>query len=188
MNTSYFNPFPNLTTQRLHLRALSTADDRSIFAFRSHVEVGRYLSRPLETSVAGCRIFIDNINEGIRKEEWLYWGMALSNNQIIGTICLWNLSLKDRCAEIGYELHPDFQKKGLMQEAIEAVLQYAFTTMEFQRIEAYLLTGNLASIRLLERNGFTFLKKVGDEEKFAEEADLQLVAYALEQEKWPLGS
>jgi ribosomal-protein-alanine N-acetyltransferase len=184
MPASYFDPFPSFTTQRLRLRPLRSTDDRAIFTFRSHEEVGRYLSRPLETSRAGCRIFIDNINEGIRKKEWLYWGIALTNDQVIGTICLWNLSFKDRCAEIGYELHPDFQKKGLMQEAIEAVLQYAFTTMEFQRIEAYLQTGNLASVRLLERNGFTFLKKVGEEEKFAEEAHLQLVAYVLNRRHW----
>lgn len=184
MDNFSFHPFPQIKTPRLNLRQLRVEDDRDVFKFRSNKEVGRYLSRPLEASISSSRDFIENINEGIRKEEWFYWGLALPNDRIIGTICLWNLSFKDRIAEIGYELHPEFQKKGLMQEAIDAVLRYGFQTMELQTIEAYLLVANKASIRLLERNGFKFLKQVGDEEKFAEEADMQLVTYSLNREEW----
>ncbi|PHN04977.1 GNAT family N-acetyltransferase [Flavilitoribacter nigricans] len=175
-----YQTFPVFTTPRLELRQLVPEDARDVFRFRSNEEVGRYLSRPLEESLSGCRDFIENIIEGIRKKELYYWAIALPSGPVMGTICLWNLSFKDLTAEIGYELHPDFQKQGFMQEAIEAILQYAFETMKLQRIEAYLQTGNRASVRLLERNGFKFLKKVGDEEKFAEEADMQLVAYVLE--------
>lgn len=178
------HPFPVLITPRLRLRQLTVHDDRDVFKFRSNQEVGRYLSRPLEASISSSRDFIENIMEGIRKKEWFYWGLALPNDRIIGTICLWNLSFKDRSAEIGYELHPEFQKKGLMQEAIDAVLKYGFLRLELQTVEAYLQVANQSSIRLLERNGFTFLKKVGEEEKFAEEADMQLVAYALNREEW----
>jgi ribosomal-protein-alanine N-acetyltransferase len=176
--------FPVLSTERLRLRQLQTSDDRDLYQFRSHPEVGRYLSRPLEESIAGCRDFIENISEGIRKREWYYWGLSLPDDRVIGTICLWNLWLKDGVAEIGYELHPDFQKKGLMQEALGAVLDFAFQKLQLRQIEAYLQVGNHPSIRLLERNGFRFLKKVGEEEKFAEETAFQLIAYRLEREEW----
>lgn len=185
MDNFIFTPFPVFSTPRLQLRPLKSSDDRAVYQFRSNIEVGRFLSRPLEESIASSRYFIDNINEGILKKEWFYWGLALGpRDLVIGTICLWNLSFKDRCAEIGYELHPDFQKKGLMQEAIEAVLDFGFLNLGLQQIEAYLQTGNQASIRLLERNGFKFLKKVGEEEKFAEEAGFTLIAYVLKRENW----
>lgn len=180
-----FITLQELVTPRLLLRQLQPEDEQEVFSFRSDERVGKYLSRPLEESLDSTRYFIDNINEGIRKEGWLYWGLALRpQNKIIGTICFWNISSADHCAEIGYELHPDFQKKGLMQEAIHVVLRYGFEEMRFQRIEACLQRDNLASVRLLERNGFQFLRTVGEEEKFAAEAGVQLIAYGLEREDW----
>lgn len=184
MDSFPFNPYPTFATARLRIRQLTNKDDRDVFKFRSNVEVGRYLSRPLEETVSGCRDFIENINEGISRQEWYYWGLALPENRVVGTICLWNISPKDRIAEIGYELHPDFQRQGLMQEAMEAILHFGFQDMALDQIEACLQNGNQASIRLLERNGFTFVKKLGDEEKFAGEEDLQLVAYHLRREEW----
>ena len=110
--------------------------------------------------------------------EWIYWGLApKTNDRIIGTICLWNLSRKERCAEIGYELHPDFQGQGLMQEAVEVVLAYGFEEMKLKNIEAYLHKKNINSIRLLERSKFKFLKKVAPEEKFESESDFDMLAY-----------
>lgn len=179
-----FQPFPVLRTTRLTLRQLMLEDDRDVFAFRSDQSVGRYLSRPLEENLEGSRIFIENINEGIRRKEWCYWGLAFTNDRIVGTICLWNLSAEDRCAEVGYELHPDYQKKGLMQEALLAVLQYGFQTMQLERVEAYLQAGNAASVRLLERNQFQFVRNAGAEEKFEAEKDMVIQAYALDRKNW----
>ncbi|MCP6379763.1 GNAT family N-acetyltransferase, partial [Klebsiella pneumoniae] len=78
-----------------------------------------------------ARYFIDAINEGIASKDWLYWAMILKGTQqLIGTICLWHFSNDKTTAEIGYELHPDFQGKGLMNEAIQTIIDYGFTTLQ----------------------------------------------------------
>lgn len=59
-------------------------------------------------------------------------------------------------SEIGYLISDvSFRQKGLMNEALKAMIDYGFTTMNLHRIEALTGTDNLVSMRLLEKNGFT---------------------------------
>ena len=51
-------------------------------------------------------------------------------------------------------MHPDFQGKGLMQEAIPPILEYGFDIMKLEIIEAVPHENNAASIRILEKNNF----------------------------------
>ena len=48
-------------------------------------------------------------------------------------------------AEIGYALHPAFWKKGIMKEAILAVVDYGFNKMHLHSIEANINADNIAS-------------------------------------------
>ena len=53
--------------------------------------------------------------------------------------------------EIGYELLTNFQGQGIMQEAAEKVVDYAFNTIKVQKIEAIFHRYNQRSINLLEK-------------------------------------
>ena len=57
-------------------------------------------------------------------------------------------------SEIGYALNPLFQGKGIMQEAMQAIIQYGFEIMKLHSVEANVNPANEASMRLLEKNGF----------------------------------
>src|SRR5690606_2517771 len=104
--------------------------------------------------------FIRKINKGIAENESILWGITLNENvqKIIGTICLWNVSIEENKAEIGYVLHPDFQGKGIMQEAVKAVIDYGLNTMQLDKIEASIHPENIKSIRLLEKYDFVYEK------------------------------
>jgi ribosomal-protein-alanine N-acetyltransferase len=56
---------------------------------------------------------------------------------------------------LGYWIGAPYARQGLMSAAVRAVIGYAFTTLRLHRIEASCLPHNKASIRLLERMGFT---------------------------------
>ncbi len=57
-------------------------------------------------------------------------------------------------AEIGYGINESFRQRGLMKEALKAVLQYGFQEMKLNRIEALIADYNTASLKLLKRHGF----------------------------------
>ena len=58
-------------------------------------------------------------------------------------------------AYVGYEVGAPFARQGYMTEALELVLKYAFNTMKLHRIEANIQPGNVASIALVKRVGFS---------------------------------
>jgi len=146
---------PLLTTERLLLRQLQFTDDKAIFALRNNAVVNAFIQRPLLRNINDARLFITSINNGIENKEWLYWAMILkSNKQLIGTICFWHFSQDNTMAEIGYELHPNYQGAGFMNEAFKTIVDYGLNTLQLNIIEAYTQPGNIRSIKLLEKNSF----------------------------------
>ena len=55
---------------------------------------------------------------------------------------------------LGYAIDAQCQGRGLMHEALEAALSYAFEVMRLHRVQANHLPDNLRSARLLQRLGF----------------------------------
>ena len=150
-----FTPFPILTTERLILRQLVTNDEQEIFTLRSDSEINKYLDRQIANTINDARNFINKVNENISKNDSLYWAITLSDKtKLVGTICLFGFSDGNHKCEIGYELLTNFQGQGIMKEAVEKVIDYAFNTIKVKTIEAFLHRDNQSSIKLLEKFSF----------------------------------
>ncbi len=150
-----FIAFPILTTERLTLRQLSIDDQQSVFALRSDPEINKYLGREPSKTMEDAINFINKINDNIKKNNSIYWVITLTNTkQFVGTICLFDfLSEKNSC-EIGYELMTKFEGQGIMKEAIAEVINYAFQTLQFQKIVAFTHNGNKRSTNVLMKLNF----------------------------------
>ena len=170
-----FTPFPSLTTQRLRLRRMELQDEQEVYALRSDERVNLHLDRQPAASIQDARAFIEKINAAIDRNEAAYWAICLKENpRLIGTICYFNFSDATESAELGYELHPFYQHKGIMHEALSVIIPFAFHEVKLKRIIACPTPANVASIRLLERNGFLL------EEDVIEPKD-EVVKYVLHQ-------
>lgn len=108
------------------------------------------LRRGREEARAGTDFtFFVFINEG--GTEQLAGGLTLSN-------------IRRRAAQfvtLGYWMGRDYAGRGLMTEAVSLVIPFVFDTLALHRIHAAFLPDNMASRRVLEKNGFR-------EEGFAE--------------------
>jgi len=155
MLTLNFNPFPTLTTDRLVLRQLADSDAPEIFVLRSDERILKYIDIAKANNVGDALAFIHKIDKAVSENQSAYWGIASKEtDKLIGTICMWNILQEHYRAEIGFVLHPDQQGKGLMSEALAAVLNYAFGEIKLHSIEGRVHPGNAASIKLMERHGF----------------------------------
>lgn len=179
----HFTPFPILQTERLLLRQLTLEDDKVIFQLRSDNEVNRYIDRPRAKSIEDARQFIEKVNNNATRNEGLVWGIVeKASSKLAGTICFWNISRERATAEIGYELVPGFQGKGIMQEAFGRVIQYGFDIMKVNAVEAIAHKDNASSSKLL--NKYHFERDEALERNIKEEegaANLQ--AYSLSRPK-----
>ncbi len=146
---------PTITTPRLVMRWASEDDVDAFYEIFSDPKVMRYWSSgPLPNREAAAamqrEIAQHNLNDTQMK-----WGLALRDtNKLIGTVTLFNLSISNGRAEIGYAMGSAYWGKGYMNEALKALIVHAFDVMNFRRLEADVDPRNDASIRTLERLGF----------------------------------
>lgn len=150
-----FQRFPQLVTERLILRQGLDCDAAAVFEFKGSAAVTENYAQEPHRQVADSRRWLERARDSFANQEDVLWVMALQENgQVIGSVTLWNLHKSDACAELGYEMHPDFERKGFMSEAVRVVLDFGFDPLALQRVEALPLARNQASRLLLERSGF----------------------------------
>lgn len=61
---------------------------------------------------------------------------------------------------IGYWTHPRYQSAGYATEALQSLLPFCFETLALEQVVACHVDWNIASRKVLERNGFTFKCRV----------------------------
>ncbi|MBX9807503.1 MAG: GNAT family N-acetyltransferase [Flavobacteriaceae bacterium] len=150
-----FTPFPNLETDRLHLRRVVNEDVNEIFTLRSDMETMKYIPRPLVNSVEDALAHIAMIDEKIENNQGINWAITLKNNpKLIGIIGHYRIKPEHFRAEIGYMLLPEYHGRGIITEAIKETVNYGFEIMKLHSIEAIIDPENIASEKVLKKSGF----------------------------------
>jgi RimJ/RimL family protein N-acetyltransferase len=149
--------FPILSTKRLTLRAPALADSAAFRAVLSIPDVTRFSNTPdAPTKAQGERLvrWMSKLHASGKGCAWIieHW----DSKTVVGAIRFNSFEKRWKCGEIGYESHPDFWGKGLMTEAVHAVVGCGHRTFGLNRIEAWTLAGNPASDRVPEKSGFRF--------------------------------
>ena len=97
-------------------------------------------------------------------EEWLkmvseneaitgiYWAIVF-DGKLIGSI---SVEKKDDDAEIGYMILNEYTNKGIATEAVKQICSIAFKILSLEQITANVFQPNIASIRVLLKNGFKY--------------------------------
>ncbi|MGD1221373.1 GNAT family N-acetyltransferase [Streptomyces krungchingensis] len=146
---------PILHTARLRLRPFTDADADPLFALQSNAHVLRYWDsspwtereraeqfiarcRAMETEGTGARLAVDRVCDGA------FIGWCTLNS--------WNPDF--RSASLGYCYNDAAWGHGYATEAAHALLQWAFGTLDLNRVQAETDTRNVASARVLEKIGF----------------------------------
>ena len=144
-----------LQTERLLLRQLCEADAGALFSIFSDPRVMRYWSSPPWESLAKAREKIAGDAQAIAAAQYLQLGIErLEDGQLIGTCALFNFFAQCKRAELGFGIAYSSWGQGYVQEALRALLAFAFSELELNRIEADIDPRNSRSARLLGRLGF----------------------------------
>jgi RimJ/RimL family protein N-acetyltransferase len=148
-------PTPTLQTERLRLRPFSEADADALFALHSDAHVLRYWDSPPWTErdragrfLAGCRQLAEE-GTGAR----LAMDRA-ADGVFLGWCSLTRWNPDHRSASLGYCLGDAAWGHGYATEGARALLQWAFDTLDLNRVQAETDTRNAASARVLEKLGF----------------------------------
>ncbi len=146
---------------------------------RTDDRVMKYIGRPRPKDMEDILAFIEKMRKMVADNEGVTWAMTLKDDpKLMGHISFHRLIKEHDRAEVGYMMHPDFYGKGMMSEALKAVLHYGFNTMGLHSVEAIASPLNSASIKILERNGFV-REAYFKEDFFWEGQYLDSVVYSL---------
>jgi [ribosomal protein S5]-alanine N-acetyltransferase len=146
---------PTIPAGRVRLRPLADGDVPALFAVFSDEQVMRYWSTPPMREVAEAQALLDEIRSTFLQRSLFQWGVArVEDDRVVGTCTLFNIDKRNRRAEIGYALARDCWGRGLMREALGALIDYAFGPLDLTRLEADVDPRNAPSIRIVERLGF----------------------------------
>jgi len=150
-----FVTLPVLTTGRLTLRRITEADADALFEIFADDQVTEHYAWDTFTDPEQGRELAVRTVEQYHRREAMRWGLVLpGTDRIIGTCGYTRWARDNRFAVVGYDLARKHWRRGLMSEAVAAVLRFGFDHLALNRVEATVLVGNIASAALLTVAGF----------------------------------
>src|SRR6516225_11748563 len=147
---------PILTTPRLTLRAFEADDAEQLFPHASNPNVTRFTLWDHHKTLADTLVFVRDYAQ-LRYREGTTEPYAITMFPDLCPIgscgCFW-ASIPNRTMELGYWVAEPFWGKGIAVEASRALIGLAFREFEPERMQARVIAGNMASLRVLDKLGF----------------------------------
>jgi RimJ/RimL family protein N-acetyltransferase len=146
---------PELHTARLRLRPFTDDDADPLFAMHSSSHVLRYWDSPPWTERARAARFLAVCREMAEEGTGVRLAVDRAEDGVfVGWCSLSRWNPDHRSASMGYCFDQAAWGHGYATEAAHAVLRWAFDTLDLNRVQAETDTRNLASARVLQKNGF----------------------------------
>lgn len=150
-----------IETERLILRPWRKSDLEDFFFYASVPGVGEMAGWKHHTSMDDSKAILDMF---LRDKKTLAFEVK-ENGKVIGSLGLeepdpdpeGNEKLG---REIGYVLGKDYWGRGLMPEAVNAVIRYCFDVLDYDYLTCCHFIRNEQSRRVIEKSGFRFVKDI----------------------------
>lgn len=144
-----------LTTDRLILKSVTPALIRELFATKDKEYIKHFLGAG-DASYERYREMYEKGMETHRLSLFFFLVVPKGRDVPAGECGFHTWNKTHNRAEVFYMLNNDGDKQqGYMTEALQAVLNFGFSQLGMQRIEAFVARYNTPSVKLLLRYGFT---------------------------------
>jgi RimJ/RimL family protein N-acetyltransferase len=144
-----------IETQRLQLRPIELGDLDEFVALHTDPEVTQFI-RPLDRAAAKERLYRDE-DEWLRRGHGILAVLDRESGAFLGRCGLKYWPQFDE-TELGWVLRRDAWGRGYATEAGQACIEWGFSEFDVPYLTAMINSGNVRSIRVGERLGFTRLR------------------------------
>ena len=156
----------NLKTKRLFLRPISVRDLESVWPFVTDSSIAKYMSWEPHQKKEETIVFLERLEENFANSKGITWAIFF-DGEFCGIISIISILINHRSliykrGELAYWLGRQFQGQGIMTEAGEAVIQYAFNDLDLHRLIVSHFTINSSSEKLIKRLGFRYIGEEND--------------------------
>ena len=172
-----------LETERLILRAWKLEDAADVFAYASGSRVGPMAGWKPHETLAETKELLRNFIE--QDDTWAV--EYKESRKVIGSVGLHSREREgiafDR--ELGYVLSEDYWGRGIIPEAVSAVICFAFEELGVNTLLASHFSFNRQSERVIRKSGFRYLKHAAKSWRRWDGAELDEELYLLERADYP---
>jgi [ribosomal protein S5]-alanine N-acetyltransferase len=156
---AFFASPPTFRTSRLTLRPIDESDLNDLFLANGDLEVTRYLPYPPWQSMDDANAWFERTKTRYADKVAAQFAIRIDGvngetTRTIGNALLFQFDTQNEVAEIGYVIAREHWGKGYTAEAMRPLIDCAFKTLGFHRLEAKLDPRNLASAKVLTKLGF----------------------------------
>jgi RimJ/RimL family protein N-acetyltransferase len=157
--------------ERVSIRKLSIFDLRDVYTNMKDPEVGRWRlttfgRRPQRSMVRFfhgslrsvwrvLRFLSESVSRPGKRRELKLGVVLKETGRVIGVVTLGKVDRQQASAEIGFWIAKKYWRRGLATEAVKLALDFAFSELKLDRIYAWTFECNAASIRVMQKCGFT---------------------------------
>ena len=145
-----------IETDRLILRPFAMEDAEAMFRrWDSDDEVTKHLTWPTHSSLEISKMVLTDWTSHYPEPDFYNWAIVLKENgpEPIGNISVVGIDNKVDAATMGYCMSRAHWRKGIMAEALTAVIAFLFDEVGFNRVEADHDPNNPASGRVMVKSG-----------------------------------
>ena len=132
------------------IRPIEIGDAVWLVVFTQEEKIKEMIKLP--SSVEEMATYIKRNQEARKMIRWVI--ILEDENRIIGSISLKKISQKHKRADIGYRIGKEYEWNWYMTEVIREYLVSIFKESLFERIQAWIRSDNIASIKLVEKFWF----------------------------------
>lgn len=148
-----------IETDRLILRRYVIEDADAMYKnWASDSEVTKFLTWQPHSSVEVSRGIIENWLKEYSDEKYYQWAIVLkaNGNEPIGDISVVHMKEDISMVHIGYCLGRAWWRRGIMSEALKAVMDFMFDTVEVNRVESRHDPMNPNSGKVMQKCGMKY--------------------------------
>lgn len=155
--------FPLLETDRLRLRKLHIDDLDNLHANANNRKIADHIVNiPYPYTHFNAAMRISTITKGFANKTSYSFAIALKDdNKFIGEIGIHRMNENNNHAQIAYWIGEPHWNQGIASEAIDAILSFGFNDLHVDTIYAEYKMSNVASQRVLDKNGFKQHNQIG---------------------------
>lgn len=127
---------PEIRTNRLVLRPFCMDDAPAMFAnWASDAEVTRFLMWPAHSTIDVSRYVLNDWIPHYAEPDYYHWAITI-DGMPIGSIAVVDHDDRVGKAHIGYCIGRAWWRQGVMTEALQAVMEYLFDVVGYNRLES----------------------------------------------------
>ena len=153
----FFSKIPVIKTERFFLRKISYEDTDDMYEYSCEARTSEYLLWSPHPERFYTYEYIRSLQNAYKHGEFYDWAIICRDSgKMIGTVGYSEIYFEDDRAEVGYVINPEYWGRGVATECLSAITAFGFERLGFHRLEARIMVGNDASMRVAEKCGYAF--------------------------------